>query len=420
MAKRMRILIYSCNFAPEPTGIGKYSGEMAAWLASHGHAVRVVAAPPYYPAWKLAAGQGNWPPYRRESWRGTQVYRSPLWVPKSPGGTARVLHLLSFALSSFPVMMRQVLWRPDLVITIAPAFLCAPAGLLTARLSGAQSWLHLQDFEVDLAFRMRLLRGRLLQRLVLRMERWLLRRFDSVSSISSRMVEQLLTKGVHLSKTRYFPNWVDIAHIKPAASAQGTYRRELDVADDAKVVMFSGSLGGKQGLQAISAAAHLLSHRQDIVFIICGDGVMKPILQDETAGLTNVRFLPLQPFERLGELLCTADMHLLPQSPDAADLVLPSKLSGMLASGRPVISTCRPGTELDSVVSSCGLTVPPEDAARMAAAIQTLADDAVMRTELGRKARAYAEANYERDAILGRIFGFLEGDESSVTHDAIA
>ena len=161
-----------------------------------------------------------------------------------------------------------------------------------------------------------------MQRVVLRMERWLLRRFDSVSSISSRMVEQLLTKGVDIRKTRYFPNWVDISHINPGTTSGGGFRQELAIAKDAKVVMFSGSLGGKQGLMAIPAAATLLAHRTDIVFVICGDGVMKPALQEALAGLSNVRFLPLQPVERLGELLCTADIHLLPQSPDAADLVV--------------------------------------------------------------------------------------------------
>jgi colanic acid biosynthesis glycosyl transferase WcaI len=416
----MRILLYTVNFAPEPTGIGKYSGEMASWLVKHGHTVRVVAAPPYYPSWKVDP-QYSWFSYRRETWQGLEVFRSPLWVPKAPGGVARVVHLLSFAISSFPVMMRQVLWRPNLVITVAPAFVCAPTGLLCARLAGAETWLHLQDFEVDLAFRMGLLRGRFLQRVVLRMERWLLRRFDSVSSISSRMVEQLLTKGVEIRKTRYFPNWVDISHIKPGTTSGGGFRQELAIAKDAKVVMFSGSLGGKQGLMAIPAAANLLAHRTDIVFVICGDGVMKPALQEAFAGLSNVRFLPLQPVERLGELLCTADIHLLPQSPDAADLVLPSKLSGMLASGRPVISTCRPGTELDCVVSSCGIVVPPDDPAAFAGAIAKLADETATRLELGRRARAYAEDYFERDAILGRIFRPIEGEnESSVARDAMA
>src|ERR1700722_1603193 len=97
----MRILIYSTNFAPEPTGIGKYSGDMACWLADHGHEVRVVCAPPYYPAWQLD-GKYRWPLYRREKWRGVDVWRTPLWVPKSPkGGLTRVVHLLSFAITSF-------------------------------------------------------------------------------------------------------------------------------------------------------------------------------------------------------------------------------------------------------------------------------------------------------------------------------
>jgi colanic acid biosynthesis glycosyl transferase WcaI len=413
----MRILLYSANFAPEPTGIGKYSGEMASWLAERGHSVRVVAAPPYYPQWKVDPAYA-WPLYRREQWNGVDVWRAPLWVPTTPGGVARVVHLMSFAVSSFPVMLRQLFWRPDLVITVAPAFLCAPAGLLIARLAGAQSWLHLQDFEVDLAFRMGLLKGNLLQRLILRMERGLLRRFDHVSSISSRMVEQLLKKGVQLSRARYFPNWVDIAHIKPT-SANSKYREQLGIAKSDVVVLFSGSLGGKQGLMVIPAVAKLLASRRDIVFIICGDGVMKPELEAAAAGLDNVRFLPLQPFERLGELLCTADIHLLPQSAGAADLVLPSKLSGMLASGRPVISTCRPGTELETVVSKCGVVVAPDDDAAFAAAVCRLADNPALRGDLGRRARNYAESNFERDAILGRLFG-TASEESGITNDAIA
>jgi colanic acid biosynthesis glycosyl transferase WcaI len=411
----MKILVCSPNFPPEPTGIGKYSGEMAAWLAARGHDVRAVAAPPYYPMWRVAP-EYRWPRYRREQWNGVDVWRAPIWVPKQPRGVTRVLHLLSFAIASFPVMLRQVFWAPDLVITVAPALVCAPAGLLTARLCGAQAWLHIQDFEVDVAFRMGLLKGNLLQRLILRMERSLLRRFDAVSTISGRMVERLLQKGVAQERIRYFPNWVDIAYIKPTPSSE-TYRARFGIAPDAVVVMFSGTLGGKQGLMAIPAVARLLTPRSDIVFVVCGDGMMKPKLETASAGLPNMRVIPLQPFERLGHLLCMADIHLLPQNLGAADLVLPSKLSGMLASGRPVIATCLAGTELDSVVSQCGLVVPPQDEAALAAAICRLADDSTARLEFGRRARAYAEANFERDAILGRIFGQIKPDEARQAHD---
>jgi colanic acid biosynthesis glycosyl transferase WcaI len=404
----MKILLYSANFAPEPTGIGKYSGEMAAWLSAQGHEVRVVAAPPYYPAWKLAMGYA-WPPYRRERWQGVDVWRAPLWVPKKPGGLTRVLHLMTFALFSLPVMLLQIFWRPEVVMTVAPAFVCAPAGWLTARLCGAKAWLHIQDFEVDVAFQMGLLRGRLLQRMVLASESWMLRRFDIVSSISGRMVERLRDKRVIPGRIRLFPNWVDISHVKPL-SGISPYRAELGIAPDIKVALFSGTLGGKQGLMVIPDAAKRLQRRMDILFVVCGDGVMKPQLEAAAAELPNLKLLPLQPFDRLGELLGMADMHLLPQSPEAEDLVLPSKLSGMLASGRPVIATCREGTEIAAVVSQCGLVTPPEDGAALAAAIERLTGDDDERYAMGNKARSYAETNLARDSVLGRLAEQLQGN----------
>jgi len=414
----MKFLIYSVNFAPELVGIGKYSGEMAAWLAQQGHSVHAVVAPPYYPCWKR---QSDYPraSYQRESWQDITIWRAPLWVPKSPGGLTRILHLLSFAITSLPIMLCQMAWRPDVVLCVAPAFVCAPAALLTARMCGAQAWLHIQDFEIDVAFEMGLLKGKLLQKLVLGVESWFLRRFDSVSSISNRMVERLFRKGVPRERIHLFPNWVDTSRIFPL-NAESGYRKQLNIDRDTVAVLFSGSLGGKQGLLVIPQVAKLLSERKDIVFVICGDGVMKPELEQAAAELPNVRFLPLQPSERLGELLGMADVHLLPQCPNAQDLVLPSKLSGMLASGRSVIATCNRGTEVESVVSKCGIVVPPEDPPALAEAIIRLADDRTLRLELGRRARAWAEANIGRDTVLRKVFGPAETPIANEVHDAAA
>jgi colanic acid biosynthesis glycosyl transferase WcaI len=148
--------------------------------------------------------------------------------------------------------------------------------------------------------------------------------------------------------------------------------------------------------------------------------MMRPKLEIASVDLQNICLIPLQPFEQLGDLLCMADIHLLPQSIGASDLVLPSKLSGMLASGRPVVATCLEGTELDAVVSKCGIVVPPQDSAALAAAICRLADDVATRLDLGRRARAYAEGNFERDAVLGKIFAPVDGDEAGVAGDVVA
>jgi colanic acid biosynthesis glycosyl transferase WcaI len=361
----------------------------------------VVSAPPYYPTWKVDKDY-TWPPYRREKWHGVDVWRAPVWVPEKPSGLTRLIHLFTFVLSSLPVMLWQIVWRPNVVITVAPALMCAPTGWLVARLSGGKAWLHIQDFEVDVAFQMGLLKGALLKNVVLGSERWLLRRFDSVSSISGQMLEKLRQKGVLERKIRFFPNWVDIAHIYPL-DKPSDYRHELGINADVKVVLFSGSLGGKQGLMVIPEAARKLAHRKDLVFVVCGDGVMKPQLVAACTDLPNIHFLPLQPFSRLGQLLGLADMHLLPQSPEAADLVLPSKLSGMLASGRPVIALCQHSTEIARLVTECGLVVAPEDGSALAVAIEKLADDNELRSKLGIKARHSAKEKYEKHSVLNRL-----------------
>lgn len=397
----MKILIYGINYAPEMTGIGKYTGEMCDWLASEGHEVRVVTTAPYYPDWQVAESYSN-SQYTVEELNGVRVLRAPVWVPRKVSGLNRMLHLFSFSLSSLPVILGQAFWRPDVVMTVAPAFTCAPAGWLTARLCGARAWLHIQDFEVDVAFKMGLLKGRLLKSIALGLESFILTRFDCVSTISHRMIDVLRKKNVPSDRTFFFLNWVNIRHIRKQPDHQ-SYREELGISADAKVVLFSGTLNSKQGLDIIPKIARQLQDRQDIVFVIGGDGVMKEELIKASEGLSNMRFLPLQPLERLSEFLGMAQMHILPQSGDAEDLVLPSKLTGMLASGRPVIALCKNDSEISRVVAGCGLIVPLDNPDALIEAVLNLANDEVERERLGVAARHYAEVHLSVDHILNNV-----------------
>lgn len=397
----MKILLYGINFSPELTGIGKYTGELAAWLASRGHEVSVVTAPPYYPDWEVREGYSS-RRYRKEVWKGVTVYRVPLWVPKKPSGLKRILHLASFAATSLPVAWWRLAHRPDAVLVVEPPLFCAPATLLGAALVGSRSWLHVQDFEVDAAFDLGLLSGKTLRRCVLAVERFLMRRFTRVSTISNKMRERLLAKGVDADKVVLFPNGVDLDAVKPLGRTS-VIRSELGIADDAVVALYSGNMGGKQGLEILGDVARLLAIHPKIVFIFCGEGPTKPVLQDACRDLANVHFLPLQPMERLSELLGAADIHLLPQRKDAADLVMPSKLTGILASGKPLICASPEGSELANVVVNCGVLTAPENADAMAAALLALADDPARRATLGAAGRTYARNWLDAEAIFRRF-----------------
>ena len=403
----MKILLYGLNYAPETVGTGRYSGELGAWLAARGHRVKVIAAPPYYPAWRIAPGAKRW--WRREMLDGVQVRRCPLWVPRRPRGWSRMLHLASFALSSLPVALWQGLaWRPDVVLAVAPTLAAAPGAWLAARLGGAGAWLHLQDFELEAAFGLGMAQGGGLKRLALWLERRLLRRFERVSSISPAMLRRLAAKGVAPERLVEFRNWVDCQAVRPGPR-DAVLAAELALPEGRRIALYSGNLGEKQGLELLVAAARELAPRRDLLFLLVGEGSARARLAAAAAGLESLVLRPLVPPERLNELLNLADLHLLPQRADAADLVLPSKLTGMLASGRPVLATAAPGTGLAAELEGCGLLVPPGDAAALAQAIRRLLDDAGLATELGRAARARALERWDRDAILTRFESALAG-----------
>ena len=400
MVKAMNILITGINFYPELISTGKYTSELAFWLAAHGWDVRVVTAPPYYPEWKVQPGYFSWK-YQREEINGVTVYRCPLWVPPRVSGVTRILHLLSFTISSFPVLVGQAKWKPNVILCIAPTLLSAPATLLTARLARTQAWLHLQDFELDAAINMQILStGNQGKKIAAKVEYWLLESFYRITTISKRMQTHLIQKGIPPKQTFLFPNWVDTEIIYPLPVEQMTLRKKLGIPDDKVVVLYAGNMGHKQGLEHVIHAAEQLQNHHKIIFILIGDGVARPDLEKESTNLANIQFFPLQPLKALNQVLNMADIHLLPQKAGAADLVMPSKLSGILASGKAVIATANSDTEIAEIVSNIGIIVPPENSRALAEAILSLVENPALRFSLGEKGRSWVKTHWAKKKVL--------------------
>jgi colanic acid biosynthesis glycosyl transferase WcaI len=398
----MKVLIHGINYAPEIIGTGKYTGELGQWLAARGHEVRVVTAPPYYPAWRVGEGYSAGE-YRRERIAGVDVWRCPLWVPEKPSGLKRLLHLASFAASSFPIMVRQALWRPDVVLLIEPPLFGAPAAWLTARLCGAGRWMHIQDFELDAATGLGLMDIRRVRWAIYGVERLLLRGAQRVSTITEAMRRTVVEKGVREKRTRLLPNWSDVEFVRPMAR-DDEVRKEFGAGPDDVLVLYAGNMGEKQGLDLILDAADELKDRGHIKFAMVGTGATRQRLENAAVrrGLANVRFFPAQPLERLPLTLSAGDVHLVVQRREAADLVMPSKLTNILAAGKPSVATADPGTTLHDVLNDhdCGITTTPGNVADLAAGVVALAEDATMRERLGHSARRYAENHLDKNTIL--------------------
>ncbi len=405
--KGRRVLIVGINYAPEPVGIGPYTQGLAEALVAAGALVEAVVAKPYYPQWRTMAAYagGGW---RRAQEQGVDLVRCPIYVPAEPSGLKRIIHLASFALSALPFALRAALRRrgerPELVVVLAPALLSVVTAWLAARIAGARLWIHVQDFEVEAALATGLLRG---GSWPARLARWLEARLlglgDRVSTISPQMCAKLRDKGIAADRVFEMRNWSD-ARFAPDPAGAAAIRAEWGLGAR-KVALYSGNIARKQGIEILVEAARQLQEREDIAFVICGEGPNRAELERLAAGLGNVQLHDLQPAERMGAMLTMADLHLLPQIAGAADLVLPSKLTNMLASGRPVVATTEPGTGLYAEVDGCGTITPPGDAAALATAIAKLADNPALREDMGRMASQHAAERWSKDAIIARALG---------------
>ncbi|CQE18526.1 glycosyltransferase [Salmonella enterica subsp. enterica serovar Typhimurium str. DT104] len=407
----MKILVYGINYSPELTGIGKYTGEMVAWMAQEGYEVRVITAPPYYPQWKVGERYSAWR-YRREEGEAT-VWRCPLYVPKQPSTLKRLLHLGSFALSSFFPLMAQRRWKPDRIIGVVPTLFCTPGMRLLATLSGARTVLHIQDYEVDAMLGLGMAgkgkRGSV-TRLATAFERSALRNVDNVSTISRSMMNKAREKGVAAEKILFFPNWSEVARFQDVNDADVTaLRQQLGLPEGKKIVLYSGNIGEKQGLEKVIDAAERLRDRP-LIFAIVGQGGGKARLENmaRERGLANIKFLPLQPYDALPALLKMGDCHLVVQKRGAADAVLPSKLTNILAVGGNAGITAEPHTELGQLCArypGIAVCVEPESTDALVNGIS----QALAMPKNNTTAREYAERTLNKENVLRQFIADIRG-----------
>jgi colanic acid biosynthesis glycosyl transferase WcaI len=396
----MRILIYTYNYFPEPIGIAPLVTELAEGLVQRGHQVRVVTGMPNYPQRRIYEGyRGNL--YLTELTNGVAVQRSYVWVRPKPTLLDRLLLEVSFVGTSFIHALRGK--RPDVIfITAPPLPVAVPAALL--------GWIHrtpiilnLQDILPDAAVHVGLLKNPKLIHIFERLEQFAYRIATKTTVIAEDFVDHLLQKGVPAHKIVQIPNWVDVNFICPLPKADNAFRAEHQLTNKF-IALYSGNIALTQGLETVIEASSRLNHIPDIAIVIVGEEHALERLQQycENCGTHNVTLLPLQPREKLPDMLAAADVGLVVQKHNVISFNMPSKIQVLLASGRAIVASVPMNGNAAKAVehSGGGIVVPPEDPDALAAAILELYYHPEKVKMLGEKSRQYALAHYTLQQAL--------------------
>jgi glycosyltransferase involved in cell wall biosynthesis len=415
-----RLLLVSTNYAPEHAGIGPYATQIAEHWAARGAEVHVLAGMPHYPAWRLEpAYRGVW---RTEETRGgVRVHRRRHTVPPRQTALRRALFEASVLVHGLVAPPR--IPRPDAVLAQMPSL---AGGILAARLAGRYGVPYVpvvQDLMGAAAAQSGIRGGDRAASAAGAAEAYALKRGTLVGVIHESFVDKAAALGVDRARIRLVPNW---SHVARPSRPRAETRARLGWPQDQTVVLHSGNMGLKQGLEVLVEAA-----RQDpeVRVVLMGDGNQRAHLVQLAGGedaLPNLHFLPPCDEADFPDVLAAADVLAVTQRASVLDMSIPSKLTSYFAAARPVVASvaAEGGTAQEVIRSGAGVLVPPEDPGALLKAVRTIADDPAAADELGAHGPVYVDAHLSREAGLARIDALvteaLETTTKRTTHEGTA
>lgn len=390
--------------------------DLAFYLARTGERITVVTSRLSYddPSVRLA-------PY--ESIRGVQIFRVLTFSFGRATMLGRVFDLASFYITA-GIKLLAVARRGDVIVAKTDPPLVSIVAQIVATLKSARLVNWVQDVypEVASALGVRILSGPFGQVL----KTWRngsLRAARMNVVLGERMAEHLRAARIPKNKIAIVPNWSDEKTICPIHHAANPLRTEWGLGEKC-VVGYSGNLGRGHEYESMLGAAVLLRDDPQVVFLVAGGGHHVKSLKAaaEEAGLTNLIFKPYQPLAALSALLSAADIHWISLRPSLEGLMVPSKVYGILAAGRPLLAVTDPAGEIANLVRThgCGVQVTPGDAEAFAGAVQKLAGDREHAAALGAAARRAAETVYSRDNALSRWRALLQGVKNETAQASMA
>jgi colanic acid biosynthesis glycosyl transferase WcaI len=401
----LRVVLLNQYYAPDEAATSQLLTDLGSGLVAAGHEVRAVCGNRSY-----ADPERRYP--AREKLDGVDIRRVRTTGFGRSRSLGRIIDYLSFLVGASCGLLFSR--RPDVVISLSTPPLVAALGWLLARLRGASSFYWVMDVYPDLAFELGVLDARSIAgRLFAALTRLTLRRSDAVIALGETMAERLQSVGVRRLVTIH--NWADGDAIRAGAGRAADRRSEWGW-EGKLVLLYSGNLGLAHEFDTILDAAGLLRNRPQLLFVFVGGGPRMPELQQAVRerSLDNVQFRPYVSREHLGESLAAGDVHLITLRQNMPGLLVPSKLYGVLAAGRPTIYVGPDEGEVSDIIAAgrCGIRVANGDAEALAEAVLQYERDDGSRERAGRRARELFEERFTKGRGISAFMRLIETYES--------
>ena len=401
----MKICFFNRSYWPDQAATGQLLTELAEDLVNvYGCEVSVVAGRALHAA---RVERGKLWPVEREERHGVSIVRANgTWF--RPGRFAgRAANYLSYFASANLASLG--IGRPDVVVSLTDPPILGLAGLWTARRAGARFVFLCEDIFPEVAALLEDFHNATVDRTLDRINRHLLQEADAIVALGDRMRARLVhEKGAPPDRVQVIHNWADCSRIVPGEK-DNAFARAHGLADRF-VLMHSGNVGLSQNLEVLVEAASRLQARERLVFAVVGDGAKREALQQAAAsrGLTSFRFLPYTPKEQLHDSFASADAFLVSLKPGLEGYIVPSKLYGILAAGRPYVAAVDPSSEAAGIAREhgCGVLAIPGDPGDLAANIAQLYDNPEKTRAMGANARR-AALQFDRRVAVKAYFNLF-------------
>ncbi len=390
----MQLLVIAPHLEPDTAPTGIIVSAILKELSQLGNEIHAVTSLPWYEKHEV-----------REKWRGkglrklirtdiedygkvTRCYPFPF--PKK-SLMMRGLGFIGFTvLTAIPTLFTRK--KFDAVLTVSPPLTLGVVGWLASRRHRCPHILNIQDVFPDVAIQVGAITSPKIIRIFKKLEHFCYKKSAAISVLSEDLAENVKAKIRSTeSQVVVIPNFVDIRKISPL-DRQTFYRSELNLNDQI-VIMYAGNLGHSQSLNLMVQAAKHHQSREDVAYVINGEGVVAQELIKQAQNLPNLSVTGFKPATRLSEVLASADIHVVLLKKGLGTSSLPSKMYTIFAAGRPVIASIDPETEVSKILSEnqAGITVEPEESEEFIAAIERLVNNQNERVKMGAAGRTWVE-----------------------------